>query len=103
MTDTPVRVGPSDTKDATLALLLFPLLAALPAIVFRLGSATAEAAGYDTGGTLMTAVLCAAVIGWCIPFTVFSRALRADYRALPIAAAVAPFVVPLLLALGAFR
>ncbi|GAB7182618.1 hypothetical protein ATKI12_2449 [Kitasatospora sp. Ki12] len=103
MTDTPTRVGPSDAKDAALALLLLPLLGALPLVAFQAGGAIAEAAGSDTGGDFLCAVLSAVVIGWGAPVAVAVRSGRDGYQWLPLSALVAPFALPVLLCLGALR
>ncbi|MER7579409.1 hypothetical protein [Kitasatospora sp. NPDC097691] len=102
MTDTPVRLDPSDAKDAVLALALLPVLAALPLVAFWLGGAAAEAAGSDTGGDVAYGALCALFVGWGVPIAVAVRSERAGYRLLPIAATIAPITLPVLLCLGAF-
>ncbi|MET8623164.1 hypothetical protein ABZW30_05295 [Kitasatospora sp. NPDC004669] len=103
MTDTPVRIGPSNAKDAALALLLLPLLTALPLIAFWLGGAIADAAGSDTGGDVLYGALSAVVIGYGVPVTAVLRSHRRGYELLPLAAGVAPFMLPVLLCLGVFR
>ncbi|MFJ9457222.1 hypothetical protein ACIRST_19295 [Kitasatospora sp. NPDC101447] len=101
MTDTPVRLGPSDAQDAVLAVALLPVLAALPLGAFWLGAAVAEGFGSDSGGCVAYGALCALVIGWGVPVAVAVLGERADYRLLPISAAVAPFALPVVLCLAA--
>ncbi|MEU6233966.1 hypothetical protein [Kitasatospora sp. NPDC047058] len=94
MTHTPVRIGPSRPKDALLALLLLPVLGALPLAAFWAAGAAAEAAGGSTDQILWAGGLSALVIGYGVPVAVVVRGWRAGYEYLAVAAGVAPFVLP---------
>ncbi|MFE4974586.1 hypothetical protein ACFRAR_21065 [Kitasatospora sp. NPDC056651] len=107
-----VRIGPSRLKDASLALPTLLLLgAALPVAAFYLVCLVGIAAGFDGGddgdgsawATLAVAFMAAPVIALAVSVVTAVRSVRSGYRLLPVAAAIAPFVLPALLSSGALR
>ncbi|GAB7182617.1 hypothetical protein ATKI12_2448 [Kitasatospora sp. Ki12] len=100
-------VGPSRLKDASLALLALPLLGAvLPvAVFFLIGSfANGPGAGDDGSGwgwgVLGVAVMAAPVVALVASLVVVVRSRRSGYRFVPVAAGIAPFVLPALFSSG---
>ncbi|MFF4381897.1 hypothetical protein [Kitasatospora sp. NPDC001547] len=107
MTSIPVRVGPSRTTDAALALLSLPLLgAALPFVVFFVVASLGSGPGHGDDGDglewafLGIGMLAAPVAALTAGLVVAFRSRRSGYQYLPVAAVLSPFVLPAVLSSG---
>ncbi|MET8542196.1 hypothetical protein ABZW03_16280 [Kitasatospora sp. NPDC004799] len=99
MTPLPARLGPSSTKDTLLSAALLPVLAAIPAAAYVLFIVLAlSLVAMDDGEVAEVVVVLSGLIGVItslgVPGYVAFRARQAGYRFLPVAAALAPFLVP---------
>ncbi|WP_030055865.1 MULTISPECIES: hypothetical protein [Streptomyces] len=107
MTSIPMRVGPARLKDAALALLALPLLGGvLPFVVFYVVASMGNGPGTGDDGDgsawaflgfgMMAGPVAALVAG----VVVAVRSWRSGYQFLPVAAALSPLLLPLVLSSG---
>ncbi|MEV7183090.1 hypothetical protein [Kitasatospora sp. NPDC093102] len=103
MTSIPARLGPSHLKDASLALLSLPLLGAvLPFLVFSFvaGLGNGPGTGDDGAAFLGIGMLAGPAVSLVAGLVVAFRTWRSGYQFLPVAAALAPLLLPVVLSSG---
>ncbi|MGA5820426.1 hypothetical protein ACPC54_21485 [Kitasatospora sp. NPDC094028] len=104
MPQKPKRIGPALSDDLLPAVLLLPLLTVLPLVAVSLTVALVlNAPGHAQELVLAVTLLLDTALVLGVPGILAFRTWRKGYRVLPVAAALAPFVLPVLFWSGALR